>query len=423
MKMSDRAQALRALKRVFIDKVHLSHVMAEAPLTPFAKALCFGLCRYFLALEKIALLFLDKKPKDQEVWLVLLLGLYQLHYLSKPDFAVVQETVALLHVNKKWAKGLVNAVLRRYCREKAAIKPLSSIDSHPAWFVARLKKEWPLDWEAILCANDTHPPFSLRVNAQKIDREAYVQLLKEQRIEAKCLPHAPQGLVLETACDVTQLPGFKEGLFSVQDESSQYIVSQLALAPGLRLLDACCAPGGKLCHILETEPKLGYCLGLDADKKRISRVLENLTRLQLKAELSTADARLPDLWWDGHYFDRILLDAPCSALGVIRRHPDIKHLRSPEEIDAIVSVQAALLEALWPLLQEGGLMLYATCSLIKQENTDQIAAFLARHPEAALVPLEEPWGIATGFGWQILPGMSYGDGFFYSLLQKKKNLA
>lgn len=425
MSKQERLQALRILLQVIQDKKPLTHLLqSDEAVSPFTKLLCFGVCRQYYRLQKIADKLVDKRPQTLDVWLILLLGLYQLQYLDKPEYATVQETVALMDkIKKSWAKGLVNAVLRRFCRERVAI--LASLENnpefvygHPEWLIRRFQSDWPLDWQSLALANDQHPPMSLRVNQQRTTRAEYLQRLSAAGIAARAHDFSSVGLSLAQACDVSELPDFSSGFVSVQDEAAQLAPSLLALAPGLRVLDACCAPGGKTCHILEAEPALGECVALDIDPYRLQRVRENLARLNLSALVVEGDALLPDTWWDGQLFDRILLDAPCSATGVIRRHPDIKLLRTEEEIAAICKLQASLLHSLWPLLKQGGLMVYATCSVMNQENEQQIANFLAQQKDAHFVSAPQNFGHATGHGWQLIPGQSDTDGFFYSVLQK-----
>lgn len=423
MKKNERLQALTILTTVLQKKTPLLHLMQAADLSPFSKELCFGVCRHYYRLEAIANHLVKKRPKQDDVWLSILMGLYQLHYLNRPDYAVVKESVALLTLIKKiWAKGLVNAVLRTYCREQEAItKQLANnasfIEGHPDWLVQRIKRSWPSHWQAILQANDTHPPMTLRVNRQRTTTSAYLSALKQVGIDATSHPFAADGIVLNTPCGVLDLPGFAQGDVSVQDAAAQLAVSLLDLKPGLNVLDACCAPGGKTCHILEAQPNL-TCVGLDIEPSRLARVQDNLNRLHLQTTLIQGDGLTPQAWWHGKLFDRILLDAPCSATGVIRRHPDIKLLRTEAEIQAVVKTQYDLLRALWPLLAPGGRMLYATCSIMPEENAQQIASFTARHSDCEVTIEEKPWGHNTGFGWQILPGECDMDGFFYSVLRK-----
>lgn len=421
---NERKLALTALREVLGDGHSLSHLKTE--LTPFAKVLCFGVCRYYFQLNALAKQLLKKSPKNLDIWLTLLMGLYQIRELDLPDYAVVHETVALLNTKKTtWAKSLINAVLRRYCREKEALDKLAenSVDfryNYPAWLLGRLQKVWPDHWEAIIHGSNTHPPMSLRVNKQHATAENYQKQLQNINISAYPIAHTTHGLVLDKPCDVFDLPGFTTGDVSVQDGAAQLAAHLLDLKPGLRILDACCAPGGKTCHILETEPELKACVALDIEPKRLTRTRENLARLSFEArvDIIAGDAQNPNSWWDGVLFDRILLDAPCSATGVIRRHPDIKILRTPEEVKSITKIQAALLEALWPLLAPGGVFVYATCSILPEENEQQIANFVQRQSNCQPSSEIKPWGHATGFGWQIFPGEASMDGFFYSVLRK-----
>lgn len=425
MKPNERLHALKILSSLLERKSSLSVLMPRSTeVAPLTKEICFGFCRHFIRLEVIANCLVDKRPKEQQIWLILLIGLYQLHYMNSPEYAVVKETVALVDkIKKSWAKALVNAVLRRFCREKEALLSQLAENSdykygQPSWLLERLKKAWPMDWQEIASANDDHPPMTLRVNIRKNSVSDYLERLEGADIKAVRHSIAPEGITLASPCDVYELPGFADGCVSVQDAAAQMAIPLLSLKPGLRLLDACCAPGGKLCHILEHESNLSACIGLDVDINRLKRVQENLNRLQLEATLIQGDASLPKEWWDGQLFDRILLDAPCSALGVIRRHSDIKLLRTPEELFSIIQVQQKLLKALWPLLSPGGILVYATCSLIPEENEQQIAAFVANQADCQSVSLDRAWGRLTGHGQQILPGEKGMDGFFYSVLTK-----
>ncbi|VEG91301.1 16S rRNA (cytosine(967)-C(5))-methyltransferase RsmB [Legionella spiritensis] len=424
MKKNERLQALRVLVKLTGDKVSLSHSFsATKDISPLVREICFGVCRHYFRLQWVADKLMTKRPKSEDVWIVILMGLYQLLYLKKPDYATVQETVALLDaIKKSWAKGLVNAVLRTCCREKnALLNNLQEQDgkmSHPQWFVSRLQKDWPDFLDDILAANDKHPPMNLRVNSLHLSRDDYLARLRHLGIAATANRYSPDGVKLAVACDVMELSGFQQGDVSVQDEAAQLAVSLLALRPGLRVLDACCAPGGKTGHILESETQLQECVALDIDESRLLRVRDNLTRLGLQATLKQGDALNPALWWDGQLFDRILLDAPCSATGVIRRHPDIKLLRTNDDISRVCALQKNLLTQLWPLLKAGGRLVYATCSVIREENESQIAGFVADQADCKPVSEEKPWGQYTGHGWQILPGEEDCDGFFYSVLDK-----
>jgi 16S rRNA (cytosine967-C5)-methyltransferase len=426
MKNNERLHALKILTTLLEDNASLSQLMPpSAEVSPMTKEICFGFCRHYLRLEAIADCLLDKRPKSLEVWIALLIGLYQLYYMHIPDYAVVKETVALLEkIKKVWAKGLVNAVLRNFCRKQNEI--LESLANNqkfvygqPQHLLNHFMKDWPEDWQHIALANDAHPPMTLRVNIKKNSVDEYLKILSTAGIEAELHLVAPQGITLKTPCDVHSLPGFSEGCVSVQDGAAQLAVSLLDLKPGLRVLDACCAPGGKTCHILESESDLVECVAVDVDAKRLNRVQENLDRLKLKATLLQGDALSPDRWWDEQKFDRILLDAPCSATGVIRRHSDIKLLRTEEEISAVAKIQHTMMRSLWPLLAPGGLMVYATCSVIAEENEHQVAEFVKDYSDCIQVENKRSFGRATGHGLQILPGECEMDGFFYSVLRKE----
>ena len=426
MKKNERLQALRILISVVQDKTPLFHLLtSQSEISPLSKELSFGVCRHYVRLETLADTLMTKRPKSIEVWISILMGLYQVQYLRIPDYAVVQETVALLQTIKKtWAKGLVNAVLRTFCREQEARiqalqEDLAFMYGHPKWLLKRLQRDWKNDWPLIARANDERPPMSLRVNAKRSSALDYLHRLEKAELHGQILDQTSHGIILSSPCNVADLPGFSAGDVSVQDGAAQLAVSLLALTPGLRLLDACCAPGGKTCHILEAEPSLAACVALDIDAKRLERVQENLTRLQLKATLITGDATKPNTFWDGEPFDRILLDAPCSATGVIRRHPDIKLLRNEKDITAIAALQKELLNALWPLLKPGGLLIYATCSVLPEENEEQIAHFLETTPNCECATPKLTWGRPTGHGLQILPGDNGMDGFFYGVLRKQ----
>lgn len=423
----ERQNAFDILDACLSKSLPLQHLLGPRKATPFTKELVYGVCRHYVRLTAISSVLMPKPPKDACLSLIILMGLYQLDVMGLPDYAVVKESVDLVPGKKQWAKGLINAVLRRFCRERTAIlDDLSAnpvyLANHPAWFVKTLKADWPDDWAAICQANDEHPPMSLRVNRHKISRADYLAMLHAQGMDATALTYSDDGIILAKPVDVHVLPHFDEGYISVQDEAAQMASLLLDLAPGLSVLDACAAPGGKTCHILEREPKLLRCLALDIDERRLMKVTENAKRLGLFPTLVQGDASKPDAWWDGQRFDRILLDAPCSATGVLRRHPDIKLLRTVQEIDDIALVQAGLLEALWPLLSAGGRLVYATCSVMKKENEQQIAAFIKKHDDCVLWPIPMAFGRDTGYGRQILPGESQMDGFFYSVLLKKADV-
>lgn len=392
--------------------------------------LCYGTLRWYPQLHYLLSRLLDKplKVREQQIQALLLIGLYQLLYLRVPEYAAIAETVAAARrLGKPWATGLVNAVLHNFQRRRTAWlaeleQDVTLKSAHPAWLLDCLQADWPNDWQAIVAANNARPPYSLRVNVMRLSRQAYLKRLADVGIQAAPAPYTTAGVVLETACrDVAQLPGFQEGLVSVQDTAAQLTAGLLDLQPGLRVLDACAAPGGKTGHILETQPDLARLLALDIDAARLLRIRENLDRLGLKARLIAGDALNPSTWWDGLAYDRILVDAPCSATGVIRRHPDIKVLRQATDIQALAARQRALLERLWPLLTSGGLLVYATCSVLKRENESVVADFLATHADAREHPIAAEWGQQRPYGRQILPGEAGMDGFYYACISKKPN--
>ncbi|HET7570277.1 MAG TPA: 16S rRNA (cytosine(967)-C(5))-methyltransferase RsmB [Gammaproteobacteria bacterium] len=390
------------------------------------KELCFGTLRWRFRLEAplAALVRHPLKARDADVQALLMVGLYQLVYLRVPDHAAVGETVAAAaELGKGWARGLVNATLRNFLRRRDAL--LAAADAvpasryaHPDWLIERLQGDWPDDWQAILAANNARPPMTLRVNRQRTTPDAMQRELAAAGIDVTPAPPAADALTLATPVDVERLPGFAAGELSVQDAGAQFAAATLDGAPGQRVLDACAAPGGKTCHILERTPALAECVALDISAARLDRLRQNLDRLALKATVLTGDARRPDDWWDGRAFDRILLDAPCSGSGVIRRHPDIKSLRRAADIDRLTAVQAQLLAALWPLLAAGGKLVYVTCSVLRAENEATIAAFLARQADVRAVTLTG-FGRAAGAGRQILPGDKGMDGFYYACLEKE----
>ncbi|POG04828.1 16S rRNA (cytosine(967)-C(5))-methyltransferase [Pseudomonas putida] len=430
--MNPRLAAARALAAVLSGKASLNSSLpaqldkVEERDRGLTQDLAFGTARWQPRLDLLAAQLLQKpfKAADADVQALLLVGLYQLFYTRIPAHAAIGETVGCADKLKKpWAKGLLNAVLRRAQREGEELLAGMERDpvvrtAHPRWLQKSLKAFWPEQWEAICAANNAHPPMILRVNRRHHSRDAYLALLAEAGVGASACQYSRDGIVLAEACDVRGLPGFAEGWVSVQDEAAQLSADLLELAPGQRVLDACCAPGGKTCHLLEAEPDLAHMTAIDLEAKRLTRVRENLDRLQLDAELIACDARDTASWWDGKPFQRILLDAPCSATGVIRRHPDIKLTRQAEDIPALAALQGELLDALWPTLEVGGMLLYATCSSLPTENTEVIDAFLARTPGARELDLATEAGLRQPHGRQLLAQDGGHDGFYYAKLIK-----
>ncbi|MFT0624736.1 16S rRNA (cytosine(967)-C(5))-methyltransferase RsmB [Ectopseudomonas guguanensis] len=430
--MNPRLAAARALTAVLSGKASLGSSLppqldkVEHHDRALAQDLAFGAARWQPRLQLLADKLLEKpfKAADKDVEALLLIGLYQLLHSRIPEHAAIGETVGCAGALKKpWAKGLLNAVLRRAQREHEALFAELDRDPvlhtvHPRWLQKTLKAHWPEHWQAICAANNAHPPLILRVNRRHGSRDAYLEELRGAGFAAEPCTFSRDGVRLLQPCDVTALPGFKEGRVSVQDEAAQLAADLLELAPGQRVLDACAAPGGKTCHLLEVEPSLGEVVAVDLEAKRLARVRENLERLHLEATLIAADGRDTGAWWDGQPFQRILLDAPCSATGVIRRHPDIKLTRKPEDIPALAQLQGELLDALWPTLAPGGILLYATCSVLPTENSDTIAAFLSRTPDAQEVAIDGGFGLQPAHGRQLLPQLDGHDGFYYAKLIK-----
>ncbi len=392
---------------------------------PLLRELCHGTCRYAVRLEYWLeqLLTRPLKPREQEVRALLLSGLYQLEYLRVPAHAAISESVAAARLlRRQWAAGLVNAVLRNFQRRRVALIAAGErIDAvrHacPGWLLNRLRAAWPEQADSVLDAWLTRPLMTLRVNRRVQSCAAARQRLAEAGVEALPVAGAPAALRLRRSAPVERLPGFAEGRLSVQDAGAQLAAPLLAVANGQRVLDVCAAPGGKSGHLLELADI--DLTALDSDPARLERVADNLRRLGFEARLEAADATQPGGDWHGRDYDRILLDAPCSATGVIGRHPDIRLLRRNSDIAALVEVQARLLRNVWPRLRHGGMLLYATCSILPDENAEQMSRFLADHPDAEALPLSIDGAIAAGVGRQLLPD-GERDGFYYALLRRTR---
>jgi 16S rRNA (cytosine967-C5)-methyltransferase len=387
---------------------------------PELQALCYGTCRWYhrLDAELSARLKKPLRKSDRVIHQLLLVALFQLRHSQQANYAVLNETVeACRALTRPHLTGLVNGLLRSAEREgEPEPSDPATRHSHPHWMVEKLRHNWPEHWQFILEANNTQAPMTLRVNASQGSREQYLQWLSDVDIKAGATRFAPNGIQLANPVPVERLPGFADGAVSVQDEAAQLCTTLLALAPGQRVLDACAAPGGKTCAILEQVPDLGEVVAIDQSAARLPRIRENLDRLCLSATLHAADAGNIEQWWDREPFDRILLDAPCSASGVIRRHPDIKLLRRESDITPLAGIQLGLLQSLWLTLKPGGRLVYATCSVFPQENHRIIQRFLREQPDAHLVEIEAEWGLDSGFGRQLLPDAQAQDGFFYAVL-------
>ncbi|KGT86582.1 16S rRNA (cytosine(967)-C(5))-methyltransferase RsmB [Enterobacter cancerogenus] len=421
-----RSLAAQLIERVVDKGESLSAILPGAQKTladkdgALLQELCFGVMRTLPQLEALIGKLMERTltGKQRVLHYLIMVGLYQLLYTRVPAHAALAETVAGAEVLKRTAlKGLINGVLRQFQRQQEEL--VAAVDQgpqrywHPGWLLKRLQTAWPDQWQQIVDANNQRPPMWLRVNRQHHSRDAWLNLLQAED-KAAFPADAPDALRLESPAPVSQLPGFDQGWVTVQDLSAQRCALLLEPQNNEAILDLCAAPGGKTTHILEIAPQANV-LAVDTDQQRLTRVHENLQRLGMQAEVRQGDGRTPAEWCGDQQFDRILLDAPCSATGVIRRHPDIKWLRRDRDIPELAVLQREILNAVWPRLKSGGTMIYATCSILPEENHQQIAAFLAEHDDAAAEPLPE----GQINGWQVFPSVDGGDGFFYAKLIKK----
>jgi 16S rRNA (cytosine967-C5)-methyltransferase len=425
-----RAEAARAIARVMAGRT-LEDALAAAAVDALTTqnrsllmAMAYGVVREHTLLTALAARLLDKPlEKSPDVQALLLCGLHQLRSMRMPAHAAVAETVnAVALLEAHWARGMVNAVLRRYQRERRELEDALPTDpvvrqSHPTWLVDSIRRDWPRVWKKVLLENNEQAPLTLRVNRRRGSATAYLQReLPGAGLRGHLVAGAPDAIALDEAVPVDELPGFADGQVSVQDASAQLAVELLDLKDGLRVLDACAAPGGKTAHILER----AACevLALDVDPARLKRIEENLARLQLRATVRAGDAKAPKAWWDTQPFDRILVDAPCSGTGVIRRHPDIKWLRRAADVPRMAQAQLDLLHALWPLLAPGGTLLYAVCSVLATEGPRVVEHFVEQEPGARTRPIDAAWGEPQGPGRRLAPGGDF-DGFFYARLEKR----
>jgi 16S rRNA (cytosine967-C5)-methyltransferase len=428
--VNTRLIAARVLEQVVSQHKTLTMALEEALPglhkendRAFVQALCYGVCRWYYLLDAQLAALTQKPIKDTQIRLLALIGLYQLRFTRVKPHAAVAETVAAAQ-RKAWAKPLLNALLRTSQREITEQEqnpeaiPVTVGHAHPDWLETAIREAWPEQADDILLANNQLPPLVLRVDLASQSRDDYLKCLEDADLKAVASPDCPSAVIVEQPVPVSRLPGFSEGRVSVQDTAAQFAAGLLDLKPGQTVLDVCAAPGGKTLHILETCPTLARLVAVDAVPARVARIDENLRRAGRTAEIIVGDARQTAVWWNGQPFDRILLDAPCSATGVIRRHPDIKLLRTPHDLEELPRLQGEILEAIWPLLAPGGLMVYATCSILPRENRLQLDDFVARHPDVEVQPLDLPHAVPAGHGVQILPGASGMDGFYYARLRK-----
>jgi 16S rRNA (cytosine967-C5)-methyltransferase len=473
---NSRAIAAQIISRVLKEKISLKDALAagvNASIASrdraFIQELCYGVIRWYPPLTQLCS-FLLKKPlnsTDQDVYALLLIGLYQLNYLRTSPHAAVHETVqAARELHKIWAVPLINGVLRSFQRQKASLLKKLSTDSHfahPDWLIKKLQQAWPNEWPAILAANNYLPPMGLRVNLLKITRKDYAQKLKDKGITGTLSELSQTGIILDESCPVLKLPGFMDGEVSIQDTAAQLAAPLLLLEPGQTVLDACAAPGGKTTHILEIysqqldfrqdAPKtkqpecinnhedcelsgnagknssaksiqsdLASLVAIDQDAIRLNKLKDNLDRLRLadtNTQLLCVKAQDLKGSWKGSLFDRILLDAPCSGTGVIRKHPDIKLLRREEDIAKLAEQQYQLLSSLWELIKPNGILLYVTCSVLPEENSEVLLRFLSHSADAIEEVIDETWGVACPIGRQIFPKIHGPDGFYYARLRKR----
>lgn len=423
--MSNLKTAVETLCQVIDQGANLDRALEEVASgthKPLIQQLCYGVLREYYALEEI-LNKLLRKPlatKHSDIKILLMAGIYQISNLNIPDYAAVNESVAAAEsLGKGWAKGLVNAILRNYIRSGPELIANLSRESrlnHPGWLIEGIENQYPEHFEEIIEANNTQAPMTLRVNLAKTSRQDYLMRLERADMAATPCPYASTGVMLAKAVAVNQLPGFEEGWVSIQDEASQLVIPLLELAPGQRVLDACAAPGGKTCHALESQAGLGRFIAVENNPVRAEKLASNLRRLKLSCDLIVEDVKA----WDCEdRFDRILLDAPCSATGIIRRHPDIKLHRRETDIDQYSNQQLELLTSVWKKLAPGGMLVYTTCSVLAQENQQVIAAFLENTIDTEIQLIPADWGLDLGVGRILLPKVRGNDGFFYARLKKK----
>jgi 16S rRNA (cytosine967-C5)-methyltransferase len=431
MALSTRAVAANALTLVAGEGKALDAVLSQAldlledPRDrAFTQELVYGVLRWYWKLlpQLQSLLRRPLRRRDRDVEMLLLAGLYQLQYLSTPPHAAVAATVeACVEFDKAWAKKLVNGTLRNAIRgaatlDELAMSSVSTRTAHVEWFVRTLQSDWPAHWETILAADNEYPPCTLRVNALQGSRDEYLETLALAGIQARPTKYSVQGIRLDKPIPVESLPEFEQGRVSIQDEAAQLAATVLDLTDCARVLDACAAPGGKTAHVLESNPGHLSVVAVDRSAHRVALLSDTLRRLRLSAITHTAR---PEDWWDGTQFDRILVDAPCSGSGVIRRHPDIKIHRRENDIRKLVDQQIALLDSLWLLLKPGGKLIYGTCSVLRAENDRVISRFVAGGKGIRMDRIKAAWGVATDCGRQIITGEQYMDGFYYARLVKE----
>jgi 16S rRNA (cytosine967-C5)-methyltransferase len=428
-----RLSAVETLANVFDKDQNLSDadstaVLADERDRSFARHLAYGVCRWLNSLEWLLNQLMRKpmKKRDRDIHRLILIGLFQLWHGGTAPHAAINETAECARLaGKTWAVAVINAVLRRFQRERQQwldqLENQPERFAHPVWLLQKIQASWPDDWQEIVQANNRAAPLWLRINRSRQEQNDLTKLLNSSGFTVVRHASAPDAIKLSPPAPVSCIPGFSEGLISVQDPAAQLAADLLELNDHLRVLDACAAPGGKTCHILERFPTIEIT-AVELNKSRLAQVRENLDRLgfapRAGLKLLAGDAADPSSWWDGVMYQRILLDAPCTATGVIRRHPEIKWLRTMAQLEKAVRTQERLLQHLWPLLEPGGILVYATCSVLADENNRQISRFMAEHANVEALPLHAAWGRKQDFGRQILPGEEEMDGFYYARIRK-----
>jgi 16S rRNA (cytosine967-C5)-methyltransferase len=410
----------RSLDEIFNSEWYRSLALEKRDLA-LSRELVFGFCRWYFTLSTLLSSRLQKplRSRDRDIEVILILGLYQLLVMSTEPHAAVNETVKLALAQKKsWARGLVNALLRGVIRDKIVLDSSSPAQAYPDWIMSRIRRDWGEQAERVLIQGNNRPPMTLRVDTRQASIDNVITRLRSAGIEALRHGVVATAIELSSPCEVSQLPGFEQGILSVQDAAAQIAASVLACPSGARVLDACAAPGGKTAHLLQQYENIKL-EALDSSEVRLERLRQNLQRIDKSARILIGDATSPEAWFDGDNYDCILADVPCSASGVMRRHPDIKLLRRESDIMPLLAQQRNMLDAVWRLLKPGGKMLYSTCSVFKDENEVQVAKFLERHPDCAEMTINDAeWGEPRPHGRQILTGSDNMDGFYYGLLTK-----
>ena len=430
--LSSRAIATRVLSDVLggkslTDSLNNNHTLVADDEYSLFKEICFGCVRWYLQIEQIMKFLMRKSlaKKQPQIHALIAIGIYQLSRMRIKEHAAINETVKVCdELKRSWAKGLVNGILREYQRSKFKAFKSENEDmvftsSHPAWLIDMFEKSWGTSKTMELIENNNNPgPLTLRVNTKFTTREAYLDMLAKENIEASCTTFSDKGIQLKNPLPVERIPEFNEGAVSVQDEAAQLAPSILDYCEEHLILDACCAPGGKTCDILESKHEVGSLLSVDSNGTRLKKAEENAARLGLHGNFLNADLCKIDDWWDGNQFDRIMLDAPCSGTGVIRRNPDIKILRKASDISKLAEKQFDIMSAIWPTLKPDGVLLYITCSVLPEENDLVIEKFIKFQKDVKVSQIEINCGISTKYGKQLFPEKNAHDGFYYATLIK-----